>query len=465
MINVASLVTASLFLVGARFVARTSGPDVARRKAIAFASVAFGCASLFVCIEIAGSHPHYAVFGLDFLVLPSGLLSFSNFVLSTCALVAVSLSPLSTHPPKTLGRMLLLFSIAAAYVVVPHSIVLIPLWALSAYVAWTELRSRTGPEDAAAARLFGRFQFLGAGLMLLGGVLLVTGQTLGGLIACSLGIALREAVIPLHAWFPAFVQRAPLGIVVAFAMPQLGVYAHTMVLAGELPSAMTHVIAAICALTATVAACLAVVQNDARRALAFLIMSQTGLIAFGLESESAIGVSGALVTWEVLALATTGFAMTLAALESRRGTLSLKKPCGSFERTPRMAVAFLVLGFASVGMPLTLGFVAQDLLVQGSIDEFPAISFALIFATAVNGMTVMRCFFNLFSGTRVHSGERDLVPREVWALTILMGLLVFGGAMPARLLDWAEPTGPPGQPLAQPAPHVPADTTPSPVGE
>ncbi|MGK0482753.1 MAG: hypothetical protein ACJAQ3_002735, partial [Planctomycetota bacterium] len=115
MINVASLVTASLFLVGARFVARTGGPDVARRKAIAFASVAFGCASLFVCIEIAGSHPHYAVFGFDFLVLPSGLLSFSNFVLSTCALVAVSLSPLSTHPPKTLGRMLLWFSIAAAY--------------------------------------------------------------------------------------------------------------------------------------------------------------------------------------------------------------------------------------------------------------------------------------------------------------------------------------------------------------
>ncbi|MEZ6037891.1 MAG: proton-conducting transporter membrane subunit [Planctomycetota bacterium] len=99
--------------------------------------------------------------------------------------------------------------------------------------------------------------------------------------------------------------------------------------------------------------------------------------------------------------------MTLAALEARRGPLSLREAGGSFARTPRMAVAFLFLGFASVALPLTLGFVAEDLLVQGSVDEYPQVGFAVIVATALNGMSVMRCF-TLFSGTRRHRGEHDL---------------------------------------------------------
>jgi NADH-quinone oxidoreductase subunit M len=126
--------------------------------------------------------------------------------------------------------------------------------------------------------------------------------------------------------------------------------------------------------------------------------------------------------------------MTIAALEARRGPLSLQEHGGSFARTPRMAVAFLFLGFSSVALPLTLGFVAEDLLVQGSIDEFPQIGLAVICATALNGVNVMRCFFVLFSGTRRHIGEHDLTRREAGALTTVMGILLLGGLAPRVFL-------------------------------
>lgn len=96
-----------------------------------------------------------------------------------------------------------------------------------------------------------------------------------------------------------------------------------------------------------------------------------------------------------------------------------------------MAVAFLFMGFASVGLPFTVGFVAEDLLVQGSVEEFPVLAFALIIATALNGVSVMRAFFMLFSGSAQHSGECDLTPREAGTLTVVMATLLLAGLFPS----------------------------------
>ncbi|HMQ23901.1 MAG TPA: proton-conducting transporter membrane subunit, partial [Planctomycetota bacterium] len=158
--------------------------------------------------------------------------------------------------------------------------------------------------------------------------------------------------------------------------------------------------------------------------------SQTALIAFGLENVSVVGRAGAILAWHVMALATSGFLMTLAAIEARRGALSLVAASGCFARTPRMATAFLLLGLASVSLPLTLGFAAEDLLVQGTVQSYPVLGLAVIVATALNGIQVLRCFFALFTGTHVHSGEMDLNRREFAAMTVVLGILLFGGMAP-----------------------------------
>jgi len=302
------------------------------------------------------------------------------------------------------------------------------LWSASALIVWLELREVKGPKKI--ARLFAIYHVPSVVALGVGTVLITRGNPAAGLLFVLIGIAIREAVIPLHSWFPPFVQYAPMGLVVAFFAPQLGVYAHMELVRGALPHQLAHAVAALGGITAVVAAALGVAQTDARRALAFLVMSQTGLVAFGLDTSSPLSQIGALLTWQVIGVATAGFAMTLASLEARRGSLSMRVPRGSFTRTPRMAVAFLFMGFASVGLPLTLGFVAEDLLLQGSVEEFPLLAFALILATALNGVSVIRAFFTLFSGSAKHIGESDLTIRETGALTLLMATLLIAGLLP-----------------------------------
>jgi hypothetical protein len=69
------------------------------------------------------------------------------------------------------------------------------------------------------------------------------------------------------------------------------------------------------------------------------------------------------------------------------------------------------------------------------------LAFVLIVATALNGITVVRNFFLLFTGSTRHAGERDLTVREGTALTLVLLTLLSLGIAPALLLDRVAESG------------------------
>lgn len=432
MILVGPLLLALIFAAAGVLAGLTQDAQVARSRSIgaALLGVALAAGLLF----LPGAAP------LETLEwAPTGLLRVAPLVTALVALVVVGVAPLLTHGASTFARMMFLFAVAEAFLATDHPLVLIPLWAASSGIAWWELRKRCHQKQA-WHRVFGLYHLVS--LLCFGGGALLLWQGGGGTAGVVLllaGIAIREGVLPVHSWFPRFVEHAPLGLVVAFAAPQLGAYAQLELLEQSDMTSIAPVIATMGAVTAVLASMLGVVQSSARRALAYLILSQTGLIAFGLESHSSVGLAGALLHWQVLAIATSGFAMALSALEARRGEMTLGEQRGDFRQTPKLGSAFLLLGFASVGFPLTLGFVAEDLLVQGTVDEFPVLGLSLVVATAFNGLSVLRAFFHLFTGAPRSTGEPDLGRREKFVLGVAMAALLLWGLYPRPLVSFENP--------------------------
>jgi len=358
-------------------------------------------------------------------------------------LIAVAMSPVGDADQTVFARILVVIGASAALVVSDHPIALAIVWVATIVPVAAALRGRR-----VGARSFLAYLVPSASLVVLGVGLLSFGAPTAAAFALAAGFAIREAMVPGHSWLPSFVERAPMGLVVAFVAPQVGVYAHLCWLADGLPPQLEYALAAMGAVTAVFAAALGAVQRRARRALGYLLMSQTALVAFGLEAHSAIGRSGALLSWLVCGLAMAGLAMMTAALEARRGALSFDRPSGSFRRIPILASAYLIVGLASVGLPGTLGFVAEDLLVQGSVQRFPLLGLTLIAATALNGVAVVRGFFSLFTGSDRHAGERDLTGRERAVVALLVGSLVLFGLWPAAPVGWlSEPDA--SAPVAQ----------------
>lgn len=351
-------------------------------------------------------------------------------------LIAVGLSPLYSHGRRSFATILRLIALGNVFLTIQHPVILVLCWFSSASLIHHQLKRTTELRDE--ARLFATYQLPSAVLFALGVGLIAAERPEWAALPLVVSFAAREAVFPLHGWFVRFVEKAPLGVVVAFVSPQLGVYAHLEVLQPHLGSDLAHGTAFVGAISALFAAFLALGQVKARRAAAYLVMSQTGLVAFGLESASPVARSGALLMWFVLSLGSSGFLLAISALAARRGELVVGQSAGQVEQVPRLASATLLLGLATVGCPLTLGFVAEDLLVQGSVIEHPMLALALIGVTALNGITVMRLYFGLFTAGPHRPGERDLGSLEAAMHTLVLGLLVVAGVFPGAILSFIQ---------------------------
>jgi NADH-quinone oxidoreductase subunit M len=106
---------------------------------------------------------------------------------------------------------------------------------------------------------------------------------------------------------------------------------------------------------------------------------------------------------------------------------------------PVLAISFLAMGLACTGFPGTLGFVGQELLTNGAVDAFPVMGFAIVLASALTGLAVMRMYFSLFCGrptVPTHASvQLGLTRREAWTFVALVTVLIGLGVAPRPLVD------------------------------
>jgi NADH:ubiquinone oxidoreductase subunit 4 (subunit M) len=269
---------------------------------------------------------------------------------------------------------------------------------------------------------------------------LPAGEARWALILILCAVLLREGIFPVHSWLPALIERGPLGLGLLFTAAQTGTCVLMRVV---LPVFDRHeqgpgalmVVAYLGLLTAGYAALVGLVQRDLRRVLAFLSLGQSALILAGLDSHSVEETVGGLVTWLASGLALTGLGLCTWAVEARVGRPDLRHFHGLAERTPVLAAFYLVLGLAVVGLPGTLDFVSEDLIVEGVLPSHPILGVVLIVAAALNAIVVLRSFNYAFLGPpSARRTTRDLLVRERLALAVLALTLVGTGLLPRTVL-------------------------------
>ncbi len=343
--------------------------------------------------------------------------------------LATGMSRLANTTSRSYASILLLAALSNSYLLLPDNWLLSLPWLGSIALAGLELRQRS----VKAGRVFALYLGASAALLLIASAVPHSSTYL---LLFAGALMIKQACLPFHSWFPSFVEAAPMGVVVAFVTPQVGVLLHLKVLSGQTPLTLHLALAVIAILTALWGAVLASVQTRLKRILAYLLISQSGLVALGLENSNSLGRAGALACWLLTGLAMAIFAMSIEALIARRGEdISLLEPGRDFESTPALATSYMLSGLAMVGLPGTLGFISEDLLLQGSVSEFPSLAYLLILLTAINATTIMRSLFSVFSGPKCEVAV-DLKPRERGGLSVAFASLFLLGLCPQILLNW-----------------------------
>jgi NADH-quinone oxidoreductase subunit M len=364
-------------------------------------------------------------FGLDGLSAPL----FVYLALTTLAIVA-STSARDADPSR-LARYVVTGALHLGLVASRRGDLFAAFWLASLVPLAVELRGKPGQRGFVALQLVGTIAVIAS----LATDPATNAPTRDALLL--LAVAVRAGTFPFHAWIPQVFESAPIGSALGFVQAQSGAYLLARDLIARPSPSIALAFDGIAAASLVYGAALALAQRSARRTLGYLTVSQGALVVVGLADGGPVGAAGALAALLALGLAQVGFGLGLSAVEARRGTLSLDRDHGGHASTPALAGAVLVLGLASAGLPGTLGFVAEDLVFNTTLEARWWVAVAMIVATATNGATVLRCAFRLFGGKRRSTGEGDLTPRERLVLAGLGASLFALGLFPQVVLDFA----------------------------
>lgn len=423
-------------LVGSIVVSMMKDRDHARQVSIAIgiATLICACGGLldFTMLHSFEAHDHWDIFQLFFSIdafvvdelsaplIPLGALLYLTTILTT----------LRTKVNRfSFGWTLFSESVLLATLGCRDPWLIILLLAVGVVPPWIELRKRRQPTQV---YLLHMFLFVG---------LLVAGQCLVGpnasaanppiLAGCLLtaGALVRSGVCPLHCWMTDLFEKATFGTALLFVTPMAGAYAVMRLVFPIAPAWALQSIAILSIMTAVYAAGMALVQHESRRFFCYLFLSHSSLVLVGLEMATPIGLTGALYVWLSVGISLLGFGLALRSVEARTGRLSLDRFYGLYEHTPFLANMFLLTGLASIGFPGTIGFIGTELLVEGVVDIYPMMGFAVVLAAALNGIAVVKAYFHVFTGTR-HQATVSLVCRPSERVTILlMVILIIGGGL------------------------------------
>ena len=265
------------------------------------------------------------------------------------------------------------------------------------------------------------------------------GHSPGGMAAFALLVAaviFRKGICPAHAWVGDLAEGGP---VIPTALLLNGHFGALLVARLILPlfprtaNNLFPVLSWFAMATALYVAIRALTENSPRRLIAFLALSQSAAILAGLESRTSEGITGALVHWFVVTVSTVGLFGILRLLEVRFGeNLTASGYLGLAKHAPRLSVSFAVFALALVGLPGTLSFCSQDLLIHGTLMSHPVTGIVLPIATALNAVSIFRLFIRLFLGKRRtgFTHMADALPRERWVLAAGLLFVVLGGLFP-----------------------------------
>lgn len=425
-------------LVGALVGCCFKNPEKTRLTAIAFSGIAlalaFGAWEDFNTLKVFEAHDRWDVvspiLGTDAMVMDE-----LNAPLLTITALMFFLMPLATlrtklnrFPFRTnlVSEFLMLATLACRN---PWGI--IGLMALQTLPLIWEIRSR-----GKSARGFVIHMALFVGLFVAGWAMISREDanhehSIFAVSLLTIAVLIRSGCAPVHCWMTDLFEKATLGSSLLFVSPMIGAYAAVRLLLPIAPDWALRVVALASLFTAVYSAGMALVQTETRRFFCYLLLSNASLVLVGLEVVNPVGLTGALSTWMAVALSFVGFGLTLRAIESRVGRLSLRDFHGLYSQMPMLATFFLLTGLAIVGFPGTVGFAGIELIVEGAVEAFPYVGATVVIAAALNGIAILRVYFRLFTGTEYQStfSMQARWPEKV-AVLVLSFLIIAGGIFP-----------------------------------
>ncbi|HEV2215117.1 MAG TPA: NADH-quinone oxidoreductase subunit M [Terracidiphilus sp.] len=252
-------------------------------------------------------------------------------------------------------------------------------------------------------------------------------------LAFLFAFAVKVPLFPLHGWLSDTFSEAPVAMAMVVA-GKLGLYSMLrfhVELFPQQAKLIAPLVVSLAVIGLLYGACLALVQRDFWRLIAYALVSHLNLIALGIYGFNMTGWVGAVYQIQNNGVVDASLFLLLGLLELRYGTSEIAAYGGLAARLPRTVTLFVITSLAMIGLPLLNGFVGEFLILSSTFVNVShgwaiAAAVGIILGAAYMLWLVQRLFYGQQSSTVADRKPVDLRFAEqliLWPLAVLMLLM------------------------------------------
>lgn len=441
-------------------------------------TLAVSVVSLFYA-DVAHHPEYFAYNNVSYVWLPYIGSSFSvgldgiGFVVTLLTAITFPLVFLHSHKreierPNGFYALMLLFQAGLMGVFVAYdALVFYFFWELALIPAYFLVSRWGGPKRIPVTFKFFVYTFTGSLLMLIGILYLyqltpqvqmdaahsfsitafyttplTAAQQTGLFWLFFLAFAIKMPIFPFHTWQPDTYEQAPYPVVMILSavMVKMGVYAMIRWLLPLFPMAVVKyetLLVTLSVIGIVYGSCIALMQNDLKRLVAWASIAHIGLMGAGIFSGNILGLQGAILEMFNHGINILGFWIVVSIIENTTGTRKISELGGLAQKSPALAMFFLVILLANIGLPLTNSFPSEFLMLSGVFEFNKWMAAFACLGVILSAAYMLRMMRNVFYGpvsvNAVAAGRLGIV--QILVLTIIVIIILIIGLYPDLILN------------------------------
>ncbi|MDM5271484.1 NADH-quinone oxidoreductase subunit M [Sulfurovum sp. zt1-1] len=261
--------------------------------------------------------------------------------------------------------------------------------------------------------------------------------------AFFIGFAIKVPMFPFHTWLPYAHGQAPTigSVILAAVLLKMGTYGFVRFSLPLFPDASVFWITPIAVLSIIMViytAMVAYAQKDMKQVIAYSSVSHMGIVMLGIFAMNAEGIGGSVFQMLSHGIVSGALFMLVGVIYDRRHTKMMDEFGGIASIMPKYAVVFGIMLMASVGLPLTIGFVGEFLVLIGFYQVSPIMTILAGTSIIIGSVYMLSLFKKSFFGPvtkEENKNLKDLDAKETWSLVPLVAIVIWLGIYPKPILD------------------------------
>ena len=273
--------------------------------------------------------------------------------------------------------------------------------------------------------------------------------------AFALAFLIKVPMFPVHTWLPDAHVQAPTGgsVILAAVLLKMGTYAYLRFAMGLFPSASGSAAATLAGVAVVggilYGALVAVKQPDMKKLIAYSSVAHLGYVMLGLFAVTPSAIEGSILQMVNHGITTGALFLLVGVIYDRRHTREIAEFGGLAKVMPVYTALFVIVTFASIGVPGTNGFIGEFLVITGTMASARLRGFAGVDATLAAAGVILAAVYMLVLVQRVFFGPlsnpknfhlKDLNRRETTVLAPLVLMIFVIGLFPSIFIDRMRPS-------------------------